>query len=111
MSHEYQHQFQLMLRHGLIQGSVSGTFHLLPMTVRALKKLEWLIDTYMQGIGAQKFSATCLGSAQEWKKSGTFSRTYLLQPHLCVYACDKFQSDVRYSGACRQMAADGVRAF
>ena len=59
-----------MLKHGLIQGSVAGTFHLLPMAVRALKKMELLIDRHMQGLGAQKVSATQLGVAQQWKKSG-----------------------------------------
>ncbi len=59
-----------MLRHGVIQGSVAGTFHLLPSAVRALEKLTRIIDKHMQAIGAQKFSATCLGSAEQWKESG-----------------------------------------
>ena len=59
-----------MLKHGLIQGSVAGTFHLLPMAVRALKKMEMLIDRHMQRLGAQKVAATNLGSAQQWKQSG-----------------------------------------
>ncbi len=61
-----------MMKFGLIQKSGAGTFHLLPLAVRALTKLERLVDEKMQTLGAQKVAATCIGAAELWKKSGVF---------------------------------------
>ncbi len=59
-----------MVAHGMIQGNAAGTYHLLPMAVRSLQKLRWIVDTYMQAVGAQKVEATCIAPKQQWKATG-----------------------------------------
>ncbi|GAB6032726.1 prolyl-tRNA synthetase [Chamberlinius hualienensis] len=58
---------QLMLDHGLIRHSYSGTFHYLPLAVKSLNKLIRIIDEEMEAIGGQKVDLPCLISKQLWK--------------------------------------------
>ncbi|RKP10002.1 prolyl-tRNA synthetase [Thamnocephalis sphaerospora] len=61
---------QLMLRAGLIRQSASGVYSLLPFAVRALGKLERIIDEEMETIGANKLSLPGILSADAWRKTG-----------------------------------------
>lgn len=58
---------RLMLQVGLIHPAGPGSYHLLPYTVRALEKLERLIDQEMQAIGGQKVNMPSLSPAELWR--------------------------------------------
>ena len=60
---------QLMRSKNLLMGQYAGTFYIPPFTLRALEKLNGLIDYEMQSIGAQKVSLPCLSNIDLWKKS------------------------------------------
>uniref|UniRef100_A0A8C4QV02 proline--tRNA ligase n=1 Tax=Eptatretus burgeri TaxID=7764 RepID=A0A8C4QV02_EPTBU len=59
---------------GMLWKSVGpGLFHLLPLAVRALQRLEQEIDTEMEALGAQKISLSLLSPAAPWQASGRWS--------------------------------------
>ncbi|USW47904.1 Class II Aminoacyl-tRNA synthetase/Biotinyl protein ligase (BPL) and lipoyl protein ligase (LPL) [Septoria linicola] len=60
----------LLLRAGFIRQAQSGIFHLLPLGLRVLEKVERLIDKHMQSVGASKVSLSSLSAAELWEKSG-----------------------------------------
>ncbi|CAG8548583.1 5521_t:CDS:2 [Ambispora gerdemannii] len=62
--------YRLMIRAGLIRQSSSGIYSLLPFALRALEKLEKIIEYEMVNIGAQKLSLPNLLSAELWKQTG-----------------------------------------
>ncbi|CAG8492234.1 116_t:CDS:2 [Ambispora leptoticha] len=62
--------YRLMIRAGLIRQSSSGIYSLLPFALRALEKLEKIIEYEMVNIGAQKLSLPNLLSAEPWKQTG-----------------------------------------
>lgn len=69
----YPHStFQLMLDLGIIKLASPGTFHLLPLGVRALEKLKSFIDKEMHKINAQKLALPALTQAELWEKSGWY---------------------------------------
>jgi prolyl-tRNA synthetase len=51
----------------------SGLFHLLPLGLRVQSKLEALIDTHMQSIGASKASLSSLTTEALWRQSGRYT--------------------------------------
>ncbi|KAF1911775.1 hypothetical protein BDU57DRAFT_598420 [Ampelomyces quisqualis] len=51
----------------------SGVFHLLPLGLRVQNKLEALIDTHMQAIGASKTSLSSITTEALWRQSGRYS--------------------------------------
>lgn len=55
---------------GIIKVASSGTFHLLPLGLRAIEKLKFLIDKEMSKIGSQKLMLPALTQAALWRKSG-----------------------------------------
>lgn len=59
-----------MLEQGVIRSSATGLYTLLPLGMRALKKLENIVDRYMEKVGAQKILLPTLTSDQLWKQSG-----------------------------------------
>ncbi|XP_046941188.1 probable proline--tRNA ligase, mitochondrial [Lynx rufus] len=58
---------RLMLQVGLIHPASPGCYHLLPYTVRAIEKLERVIDQEMQAIGGQKVNMPSLSPAELWR--------------------------------------------
>lgn len=59
-----------MMEAGLIRQASPGTFHLLPLTMRALEKLIKVIDTEMQKVGGQKIAMPGMTPSSLWKTSG-----------------------------------------
>lgn len=64
--------FQLMLDLGIIKLASPGTFHLLPLGVRALEKLKSVIDKEMHKINAQRLALPTLTPAELWEKTGWY---------------------------------------
>ncbi|XP_041476058.1 probable proline--tRNA ligase, mitochondrial [Lytechinus variegatus] len=64
---------RLMLDAGLIRQASPGTFHLLPLTLRALEKLIKVIDTEMRKVGGQKIAMPGMTPSSLWKTSGRYS--------------------------------------
>ena len=64
--------FQLMRNKNLLFSQSMGLFYIPPFTLRALEKLNGLIDYEMRRIGAQKVTLPCLSHINLWKKSSTF---------------------------------------
>ncbi|KAH8697320.1 prolyl-tRNA synthetase [Talaromyces proteolyticus] len=60
----------LLIRAGFLRQAYSGIFHMLPLGLRVQDKLEKLIDTQMQAIGASKLSLSSLSSQDLWEKTG-----------------------------------------
>ncbi|XP_072393861.1 probable proline--tRNA ligase, mitochondrial [Diabrotica undecimpunctata] len=61
---------RLMLELGIIQQSVPGCFHLLPLGLKSMEKLIKIIDDEMFKIGGQKLVFPTLTNSQLWQKSG-----------------------------------------
>jgi prolyl-tRNA synthetase len=59
-----------MLRGGLIRQSAAGIYNYLPLAVKALRKLETLIDNEMTRIEGTKLCFASLTPSHLWKKSG-----------------------------------------
>ena len=47
---------RLMTSYGVVRQAGPGTFHLLPLGLRAINKLERIIDTELQRVGCLKIS-------------------------------------------------------
>ncbi|KAL4872814.1 hypothetical protein BDV12DRAFT_161574 [Aspergillus spectabilis] len=60
----------LLVRGGFYRQAYSGVFHMLPLGLRVLDKLERLIDRHMQSLGASKVSLSSMSSQELWEQSG-----------------------------------------
>lgn len=60
----------MMLEQGVIRATSTGLYTLLPLGMRALKKLENIVDRYMEMVGAQKILLPTLTSDKLWEQSG-----------------------------------------
>ena len=69
---EYGHD--LLVRAGFLRQAYSGIFHLLPLGLRVLSKLENLIDKHMRRLGASKVSLSSLSSEELWQRSGRLDK-------------------------------------
>ncbi|KAJ1521253.1 hypothetical protein ONE63_002936 [Megalurothrips usitatus] len=61
---------RMMLEQGVIRATSTGLYTLLPLGMRALKKLENIVDRRMEQIGAQKILLPTLTSDKLWEQSG-----------------------------------------
>ncbi|MDH5657489.1 MAG: proline--tRNA ligase, partial [Spirochaetia bacterium] len=61
---------KLMLRAGLIKKVGSGLYHILPMGLRVLRKVEGIIREEMNAAGAVEFLLPILTPGELWEKSG-----------------------------------------
>lgn len=62
---------RMMLEQGVIRAATStGLYTLLPLGMRALKKLEVIVDRFMEKVGAQRLLLPTLTSDKLWKQSG-----------------------------------------
>jgi len=73
---------RLLTSYGIVRQAGPGTYHLLPLGLRAQTKLENLIDEELQNIGCSKLSMPHLTSGKLWKKSG---RHDLIGPELISF--------------------------
>ncbi|XP_052745464.1 probable proline--tRNA ligase, mitochondrial [Bicyclus anynana] len=61
---------KLLVECGLVRPTSAGLFTILPLARRAISKLENIIHTCLEEVGAQRLSLPCLTSARLWEKSG-----------------------------------------
>ncbi|AKT41619.1 proline--tRNA ligase [Chondromyces crocatus] len=61
---------QLLLRAGFVRQLGAGIYSYLPLTLRALRKVEQVIREEMAAIGAQEFYFPALHPAEPWQESG-----------------------------------------
>jgi len=73
---------RLLTSYGIVRQAGPGTFHLLPLGLRAQSKLEDLIDGELQKIGCHKIAMPHITSGKLWKKSG---RHDLIGPELISF--------------------------
>lgn len=59
-----------MLDLGIIRSSSTGTFCILPLGERSLRKLINIVDDELEQIGAQKLILPLLTHGELWKVSG-----------------------------------------
>lgn len=61
---------QLLIRAGLIHKTSSGIYTYLPMAVRTLRKIETIIRSELDKIGAQEINMSFVTPAELWQESG-----------------------------------------
>ena len=61
---------RLLTSYGVVRPAGPGTFHLLPLGLRAQTKLEAVIDSELEKAGCQKVSLPHLTPASLWRTSG-----------------------------------------
>ncbi len=64
---------RLMVRAGLIEKLGSGLYHILPMGLRSLRKIERIVREEMDRTGAYEFELPILVPASLWEKSGRWN--------------------------------------
>ena len=64
---------QLMLRAGLIRKLAAGLYTWLPLGLRVLRKVEAVVRTEMDAVGAQEVSMPVVQPAELWEESGRWS--------------------------------------
>ena len=65
---------QLMLRAGLIRKLAAGLYTWLPLGLRVLRKVEAVIRTEMEAVGAQEVSMPVVQPAELWEESGRWEQ-------------------------------------
>ncbi len=61
---------QLLLRAGYIRQLAAGIYNYLPLAQRALLKIQQIVRSEMDAIGAQEFLLPALNPAEVWQESG-----------------------------------------
>jgi len=61
---------RLLASYGIVRQAGPGTYHLLPLGLRAVNKLESLIDEELQKVGCQKVAMPHITQGNLWKRSG-----------------------------------------
>ncbi len=61
---------KLMIRSGMIRKLAAGIYSILPLGLRALRKVEGIIREEMNKAGAQEVFLPCIQPAELWKESG-----------------------------------------
>lgn len=64
------HHPQLLLRSGMMSQSAAGLYHLLPMGLRVLHKLQYLLRQRLAAVGAQECVLSSLTPKELWQASG-----------------------------------------
>lgn len=77
----------MMLEQGVIRATATGLYTLLPLGMRALKKLENIVDYHMEKIGAQKILLPTLTSDTLWEQSGTCAYQSVFGLPLSSFLC------------------------
>ena len=63
---------QLMLRAGMIRQSAAGIYSWLPLGLKVLKKIEFIVREEQNRVGAQEILMPTIQSADLWKESGRY---------------------------------------
>jgi prolyl-tRNA synthetase len=63
---------KLMLRAGLIRKLISGVYSYLPLGLKVIEKVEYIIRQQMDSLGAQEVLLPALQPADLWKDSGRY---------------------------------------
>ena len=66
---------KLLVKAGYIRQTNLGIYNYLPLGLRVLDKIEYLVDVAMKSIGGQKLAMPLLLSAGNWKKTGRWETT------------------------------------
>ncbi|KAL2884065.1 hypothetical protein SGCOL_000002 [Colletotrichum sp. CLE4] len=66
--------YEKLVRAGFLRQSHSGIFHLLPLGQRVQRKLEGVIDYYMQELGASRVALSTITSKDLWQRSGRLTQ-------------------------------------
>ena len=61
---------RLLSSYGIVRSAGPGSFHLLPLGLRSLAKIEKLIEQELNRVGCQKLALPQLTPASLWKRSG-----------------------------------------
>ncbi|PHH53254.1 Proline--tRNA ligase [Ceratocystis fimbriata CBS 114723] len=61
-----------LLKAGFLRQSTLGMFHMLPLGLRVQKKIEALLDVYMQSVGGTRLGMSTISSKDLWVKSGRY---------------------------------------
>ncbi|KKA30201.1 hypothetical protein TD95_001903 [Thielaviopsis punctulata] len=61
-----------LLKAGFLRQSNVGMFHMLPLGLRVQKKIEALLDYYMQSVGGTRLGMSAISSKDLWVKSGRY---------------------------------------
>lgn len=64
--------YQLALRAGLVRAVQSGSFALLPLGMRVVRRIEQIIHHELEAIGAQELRIPLVQSSQAWERSGRY---------------------------------------
>ncbi|MBI3395936.1 MAG: proline--tRNA ligase, partial [Spirochaetia bacterium] len=64
---------RLMLRAGLVRKQGAGLYHVMPMGLRVLRKIEAAVREEMNAAGAVEFQLPILTPSELWEKSGRWS--------------------------------------
>ncbi len=71
--HEAEHAaYQLALRAGLVRALQTGSFAILPLGMRVVRKIEQIIHKELEAIAAQELRIPLVQSAQAWERSGRY---------------------------------------
>jgi len=61
---------RLLVRAGFIRQLMAGSYSLLPLGARVVRKITGVVCAQMEAIGAQEFELPCLHPAEIWQRSG-----------------------------------------
>ncbi|HWQ12979.1 MAG TPA: proline--tRNA ligase [Roseiflexaceae bacterium] len=64
--------YQLLLRAGLVRQLQAGSFALLPLGMRALRRIEGILHEELVRAGGQEFRTPVVQSAEPWQRSGRY---------------------------------------
>jgi prolyl-tRNA synthetase len=62
----------LMLKAGMIRQNASGIYSWLPLGLKVLQKIEYIIRKNLDNIGAQEMLMPCIQHSSIWKESGRY---------------------------------------
>ncbi len=64
--------YQLLLRAGLVRQTLAGSFALLPLGMRVLRRIEAIMHEELANIGAQEFRTPVVQSSGPWEQTGRY---------------------------------------
>jgi len=98
---------RLMTSYGVVRQAGPGTFHLLPLGLRAMTKLERIIDTELQRVGCLKMSMPHVTQGHLW---GTSGRLASMGPELVTFR-DRHQRTQVLSPTHEEAVTDILRSL
>ena len=96
---------QLMLRAGMIRRSAAGIYTWLPLGLKVLRKVEWIVREEMDRAGAQEVLMSGVQPAELWVESGRWDK---YGPELLRFK-DRHQRDFCLGPTHEEMITDLIR--